>query len=41
MMLNIMDLMISDEITENPDGIRPKPDITVIENHIFMTNQTE
>lgn len=27
-MLNMMDLMTSDDITENPDGIRLKPDIT-------------
>lgn len=32
MILNMMDLMVSDEITENADGIRLKPDITEIGN---------
>lgn len=31
MILNMMDLMTNDDITENPDGIRLKPDITANE----------
>lgn len=34
MILNMMDLMTNDDMTEKPDGMRLKPDITVIKRNI-------
>lgn len=50
MILNMMDLMTSDDITENPDGMRLKPDITekemekrretLVSRHLQLENYT-